>query len=99
MARPGSAASCSAVNNGNGDVELTIAMIGMDGNAVFPPGSTTLPAGQAITLIQAGGAGAAYVFCRFTITSGKKKDVRASICVYNGAEAISSACSASADAR
>ena len=75
---------CFIVNAGTTAIKVTIQAVDSTGTVALDRPSTTVPAGDAVSLEVPPSFGSALLYCKFILTVGNKAYVRASYCVEGG---------------
>ncbi len=95
--RSGRIFECAVVNTGLKNATATIQAVNAIGTAEFELANQIIPPGHASILAVPPATGSSYLYCKFTLTVGKKAALRASYCVH--VDEVGTRCGASGDAR
>ena len=89
---------CLLVNAGKANVTGSIELVNLGGIVEVGPDEFTVGPGKTVSAGRVTAAGSEILYCRFTLTKGSKKSVRAQICVLSSVD-LSGPCLSTAEAR
>jgi hypothetical protein len=90
--------SCSVVNGGKADAEVTIDLVETTGVVVLSEGPLVIAPGKGRSARALGG-NLDTPHCKVTVSKGPKRSLRVALCVHEGASTLTSPCIASAEGR